>query len=207
MFGDGALAFSEFVTRERLPLATIHDAILQFLRGRDDAVVFGAQAVNAYVDQPRMTQDIDIQSTRAAALAEELRERLAGLFHIAVRVREVAGGRGYRVYELQEPRNRHLADVRNVERLPPARQIAEVWIVEPADLVAGKVIAYQRRMGRPKAFTDRRDVASLLLRFPELRRHPGPVGDRLRAAGVEQDVLDAWKEISATEVLPEDEEY
>ena len=159
MFGDGALAFSEFVTRERLPLATIHDAILQFLRGRDDAVVFGAQAVNAYVDEPRMTQDIAIQSTRAAALAEELRERLAGLFHIAVRVREVAGGRGYRVYELQEPRNRHLADVRKVERLPPARRIAEVWIAEPADLVAGKVTAYQRRIGRPKAFTDRRDVA------------------------------------------------
>lgn len=207
MFGDGALAFSEFVTRERLPLATIHDAILEFLRGRDDAVVFGAQAVNAYVDEPRMTQDIDIQSTRAAALAEELRERLAGLFHIAVRVREVAGGRGYRVYEVQEPKNRHLADVRKVERLPPARRIAEVWIVEPADLVAEKVTAYRRRMGRPKAFSDRRDVASLLLRFPELKSDPGPVGDRLRAAGVEQAVLDAWKEISATEVLPEDDEY
>lgn len=206
MFGDGALAFGEFVTRERLPLATIHDAILEFLRGRDDAVVFGAQAVNAYVDEPRMTQDVDIQSTRAAALAEELRERLAGLFHIAVRVREVAGGRGYRLYELQEPRNRHLADVRNVERLPPARRIAEVWIVEPADLVAGKVTAYQRRTGRPKAFTDRRDIASLLLRFPELKCEPGPVGDRLRAAGVEQAVLDAWKEISATEILAEDDE-
>ena len=35
--------------------------------GRDDAAVFGAQAVNAYVDQPRMTQDVDILSPRAAA--------------------------------------------------------------------------------------------------------------------------------------------
>ena len=51
MFGDGSLTFREFVMREPLPLATIHDAVLEFLRGRDDAVLFGAQAVNAYVDE------------------------------------------------------------------------------------------------------------------------------------------------------------
>lgn len=60
--------------REPLPLATIQDAVLQFLRGRDDAVLFGAQAVNAYVDEPRMSQDIDLYSTRAKQLAEELRD-------------------------------------------------------------------------------------------------------------------------------------
>jgi hypothetical protein len=49
--------------REPLPLATIHQAVLEFLRGRDDAVVFGAQAVNAYVGEPRMSQDIDLVST------------------------------------------------------------------------------------------------------------------------------------------------
>ena len=153
-----------------------------------------------------MTQDVDILSTRASGLAEELRERLAGLFHIGVRVREVADGRGYRLYQLQEPRNRHLADVRHVQQLPPAQRIAEVWILEPPDLIAAKVIACQRRIGRPKAFTDRRDVASLLLRFPELKREPGPVGDRLRAAGVEPDVLDAWQAIVASEILPEDDD-
>jgi hypothetical protein len=205
MLGDGALAFSEFVTKEPLRLAAIHDAILEFLRGRDDAVLFGAQAVNAYVDEPRMTQDVDIQSTRAAALAEELRERLAGLFHIAVRVREVAEGRGYRLFQIHEPRNRHLADLRQVDRLPPSRRIAEVSIVEPAELVAEKVMAYQRRVGRPKSFTDRRDVASLLLRFPELKRHPGPVDDRLQAGGAGPAVLDAWREIVASEILPEDD--
>jgi hypothetical protein len=46
-FGDGALTFREFAMREPLPLATIHDAVLTFLRGRDDAVLYGAQAVNA----------------------------------------------------------------------------------------------------------------------------------------------------------------
>ncbi len=53
MFGDGSLTFQEFATREPLPLATIHDAVLEFLRGRDDAVLYGAQAMNAYVAELR----------------------------------------------------------------------------------------------------------------------------------------------------------
>src|SRR5262245_56200383 len=97
MFGDGALAFREFVMREPLPLATIQDAVLEFLRGRDDAVLFGAQAVNAYVDETRMTQDVDIMSFRAVQLAEELRRFLNQRFHIAVRVRDIREGQGYRI--------------------------------------------------------------------------------------------------------------
>jgi hypothetical protein len=69
MFGDGSLTFREFAMREPLPLATIHGAILfDFLAGRKDVVLFGAQAVNAYVEESRMTQDVDILSTRAAEL-------------------------------------------------------------------------------------------------------------------------------------------
>jgi hypothetical protein len=64
MFNAGTLTFREFMMREPLPLATIHDAILEFLQGRDDAVVFGAQAVNAYVGEPRMTQGVDLLSPR-----------------------------------------------------------------------------------------------------------------------------------------------
>ena len=60
--------------REPLPLATVQDAVLEFLRDREDAVVFGAQAVNAYVGEPRMTQDVRMISPRAAELVEELRE-------------------------------------------------------------------------------------------------------------------------------------
>jgi hypothetical protein len=66
MFGAGSLTFREFAMKEPLPLATIHDAVIDFLRNRDDAVLFGAQAVNAYVDEPRMTQDVDVLSTRAS---------------------------------------------------------------------------------------------------------------------------------------------
>src|ERR1700722_9265976 len=114
MFGDGSLTFREFAMREPLPLATIHDAVLEFLRGRDDAVLFGAQAVNAYVEEARMTQDVDIASTRAVELAEELRAFLNQRFHIAVRVREVREGLGYRIYQVQKPKNRHLVDFRPV---------------------------------------------------------------------------------------------
>ena len=70
MFGDGSLTFREFAASEPLPLATVHDAVLEFLRGRTDAVLWGTQAINAYVDQPRMSQCVDILSPRAAELAE-----------------------------------------------------------------------------------------------------------------------------------------
>jgi len=80
MFGDGALTFREFAMGEPLPLATIHDAVLGFLRGRDDAALYGAQAVNAYVDEARMTQDVDILSPRAEELAEEIRKYLNDQF-------------------------------------------------------------------------------------------------------------------------------
>src|SRR6266478_6519161 len=76
VFDDGILTFREFAMSEPVPLASIHGAVLEFLRGRDDAVLFGAQAVNAYVDEPRMTQDVDILSTRALELAEELKNYL-----------------------------------------------------------------------------------------------------------------------------------
>ncbi len=49
---DG-LSFQEFMNRESLPLATLHGAVFEFLRDRQDVVVFGAQAVNAYVGEPR----------------------------------------------------------------------------------------------------------------------------------------------------------
>ena len=58
MLGADILSFQEFMTKEPLPLATIQAAVFEFLRDRDDVVVFGAQAVNAYVGEPRMTQDI-----------------------------------------------------------------------------------------------------------------------------------------------------
>jgi hypothetical protein len=209
MFNAGSLTFQEFVMSESLPLATIQEAVLEFLRGRDDAVVFGAQAVNAYVPEPRMSQDIDLLSTRAAELAEELRAYLSNQFHIAVRVCEVADGRGFRIYQIQKTGNRHLVDIRLVQSLPPSQRIAQVLVASPEELIALKVIAYYQRRGQPKSGTDWRDVAMLLLAFPELKREVGLVAERLKAENAGEDVMNLWSELVRQEIRStnEDDEF
>ncbi len=192
--------------REQLPLATIHDAVLEFLRGRDDVVVFGAQAVNAYVSEPRMSQDIDLVSTRATELAEELCEYLSERFHIAVRVRVIGAGKGYRLFQIQKPRNRHLVDVRTAESLPHAERIEDVLVMSPPELIAHKVIAYHARRGQPKAGTDWRDLAMLLLTFPELKREEGSVSEALKSIGAKEEVMKSWSELVTQKITePEDD--
>ena len=136
IFGEGTLTFQEFAMREPVPLATIHQAVLEYLRGRDDVVLFGAHAVNAYTAEPRMTQDVDVMAVQAEQFADELSKHLGSRFHIAVRVRAVKNGLGYRIYQILKPKNRHLADVRSVGELPPAQRLAEVLTVTPVELIA-----------------------------------------------------------------------
>ncbi len=203
----GTLTLREYIMRETLPLSSIQEAVLEFLRGRDDAVVFGAQAVNAYVEEPRMSQDIDLMSTRAAGLADDLRTFLAERFHVAVRVREIGDGRGYRVFQVRKEGNRHLVDVRAVGQLPRAERLADVLVIAPADLLATKVMAYHQRRGQPKSGTDWRDLALLLLRFPELKSNPEQVTDRLDALEASPDVVATWKQLATQEVVaPRDED-
>ena len=195
--------------REPLPLAAIHDAVLDFLRDRKDAALFGAHAVNAYVDEPRMTDDVDILSPRAAELAEELRAHLAQLFQIAVRIRQVAKGKGLRIYQMRKPKNRHLVDVRPEPSLPRTRTVERVLVVEPAELIAQKVLALQSRKGSPKWGTDWRDLAQLLLTFPELKSVRGAVRERLDARSASAEVLSTWENLVAEKIreTPEDGEF
>lgn len=195
--------------REPLPLATIHDAVLDFLRGRKDAALFGAHAVNAYVEEPRMTEDVDILSPRATELAEELCAHLARRLQISVRVRKVARGKGLRIYQVRKPKNRHLVDVRPEPSLPKTRTIDRVLVVEPAELIAQKVVALQSRRGNPKWGTDWRDLAHLLLTFPELKSVRGAVRDRLDARAASPDVIRTWENLVAEEIreAPEDGEF
>lgn len=206
MFGDGPLMFREYVMNEPHPLAIIHSAVIDFLRGRDDAVLFGAQAVNAYVDEIRATQDVDILSTRAEALAEEIRAFLNQKFHIAVRVRSVREGIGFRVFQLRKPTNRHLVDVRPVEAFPPTQRVEQVLVVAPAELAANKVTAFHRRQGTPKAGSDWRDLAVVLLAFPDLKTAHGAVRDRLEAAGADAGILAAWEGVVAQDIRPQDDD-
>ena len=164
---------------------------------------FSAQAVNAYVDEPRMTQDVDVVSTARGEIAEELRDRLNARFHIAVRVCEIGEGRGFRLYQIQKPKNRHLVDVRAVASLPPAQRIGGILVVVPEELIAGKLIAFHRRRGTPKSGTDWRDLAVLLLTFPELKTDFGPVRQRLEAAGAEPAAIAAWEGLVAQPIEAE----
>ncbi len=192
--------------REQLPLATIHDAVLEFLRGRDDAVVFGAQAVNAYVGEARMSQDIDLISTRAVELAEELREHLSERFHIAVRVRVIGAGKGYRLFQIHKPRNRHLVDLRPAESLPRAERIEDVLVMSPPALIAHKVVSYHGRRGQPKAGTDWRDLAMLLLTFPELKEEQGAVRQALGSMNASEEALKTWGQLVAQEIVQPEED-
>lgn len=191
---------------ESLPLAAIHAAILEFIGDRDDVVLFGAQAVNAYVSEPRMTPAVDLISNRAAELAEEIKTFLHDKFHAAIRTREVALGRGYRIYQVQKDGNRHLVDVRQEPILPKARKIEKIWVIAPVELIAYKVIACRQRKGQPKSGTDWRDLALLLLRFPELKRTDGVVSECLLALKAEPSVLEAWREWVALEIQPPNED-
>jgi len=206
MFGDGSLTFHEFATREPHPLAVVQDAVFEFLRGRDDAVLCGAQAVNAYVTESRMTQDVDIASPRAAEFAEELWAFLHGRFGIDVRVLEMRKGVGYRIDQVKELEKRHLVDVRPISDLPPCKRVRRVLVVTPPELIANKLMSMVGRRRQPKGFQDQADLYRLLLRFPELKKDEGAVAERLRAAGVGEEATAAWKELVAQDIRAEEED-
>lgn len=205
MLNADVLTFREFVTHEPLPLSRIHEAVFEFLQGRDDAVIFGAQAVNAYVDEPRATQDVDIMSDRAHEFAEELRAHLSERFHIAVRIREVKD-KGLRLYQVRKEGNRHLVDVRLLSGLPESQSIEGVRVLTPVELIVSKVTSFISRYGKDKSWTDRRDLAVLLRRFPELKVVDGDVASLLVKRDADEKTLRFWRELAEQEFVAEDED-
>ncbi|MGB0563118.1 MAG: hypothetical protein ACPGVO_15130 [Spirulinaceae cyanobacterium] len=104
--------------------------------------------------------------------------------------------------------------------LPAHRSFAGILVMEPAMLIASKVIAYHQRRGKPKAGTDWRDLALLFLKFPELKRdlallflkfpelkvESGSVLEQLQANGVDGAIVRLWQEIVETEIQAENED-
>lgn len=205
MFGDGPLTFQEFARREPHPLAVIHDAVLGFLRGRRDIVLCGGHAVNAYVNETRMTQDVDVLSVDSISFTAEIRRFLRGIFRIAVRL-SVRGRLGFRIYQPRKRAKRNLVEVYAVKKLPPFQRIRRVQVIAPADLIANKIMDMLMRQNTPKYGLHRADLYRLLLTFPELKTAEGSVASRLRAAGASEEVFAAWQELVAQEILPEDED-
>ena len=194
------------MTEVRPPLANVFRTVFEFLRHRPDAVVFGAHAVNAYVETPRMTGDIDIMSTDASGLADDLRGLLADRFHIAVRVRVVAQDLGFRVYQLAEPKNRHLVDVRQVDELPSFERLESIQVIAPADLVVSKLSSFVERRNAPKGTSDWLDLQRMLLAFPRFRSPAGPVVEKLRGEDASQDVWDAFEDLTSEPIEPDNDD-
>ncbi len=205
MLNAEVLTFQEFVMHEPLPLSKIQGAVLEFLQGRNDAVLFGAQAVNAYVSEPRATQDVDIMSNRAKEFAVELRDHLSTRFHIAVRVREIKE-KGVRLYQVRKEGNRHLVDVRIQAEFPAFQLVEQISVLTPPELVASKVTSHISRYGQAKSWTDRRDLTVLLQKFPELRESNGEVAALLKKGNAGNEVLMFWQELVDQEPVIEDED-
>lgn len=79
-------------------------------------------------------------------------------------------------------------------------------VLSPPDLIASKVVSLWQRRGKAKSFTDRRDVMLLLLAFPDLKSHPGPVTDCLLAAEADSGTIRLWEELVNQEIAPESED-
>jgi hypothetical protein len=54
--------------------------------------------------------------------------------------------------------------------------------------------------------TDTADLRRLLLAFPELKTAEGLVADALQAAGAVDKAFDAWHDLVAQEIQPDDED-
>jgi hypothetical protein len=81
-----------------------------------------------------------------------------------------------------------------------------VLVLSPVELIASKVISYHQRRGSPKSGTDWRDLALLMLTFPELQSDPLPVMKSLKTAGASESALIAWRELAAEKIVPENED-
>ena len=203
---DSPITFREFVMDESLPLAEIHQVVLKFLRARTDVVLFGAQAVNAYVGTPRMTQEVDIMAMGGEAFTEELRTHLHDTLKIAVRVRTVASGKGYRIYQLRSPNNRHLVDIRQVDTFPAYQLIDDIRVVDPVALLALKVISMTERPHTPKGLTDQADLMRLLIAFPQYKAIDGPVIEALQVLSAKPIAFSAWSDFVTQEIQPDAED-
>ena len=192
---------------ESAPLSAIQEFVLEMLRDREDVAVFGAQAVNAYVDEPRMSQDVDILTVHAEQLAEEIRSALNKAFQIATRVRSVPSGLGFRVYQVRKPKNRHLVDVRHVAELPPCQRVERILVPTAPELISQKVISMVSRPNTAKGMTDVADLRRLLIAFPDLKTQNGPVKQSLLAKSVSEQTLHAWHEVVQQEIELDDDEY
>ena len=96
-----------------------------------------------------------------------------------------------------------MINIRYVSEFPELEIIRNIQVLSPLELIVSKIISFQSRYGKPKSWTDRRDLAVLLLRFPELKEKISVV---LKAKNVGEKVLEIWTEIASQDFQFEDED-
>jgi hypothetical protein len=188
---DLSLTHQEYMDPSRVTLAELQRAVFHALRDRTDVVVIGAHAVNAHVPgHPRMTSDVDVLSTNAEALAEQLRQELRDRFHIALRIRRARHvWRVYRTGAFRFP----LVDIQPTKVLPRAVVKGRVRYIAPEELMVLKVLAAADRQHRAKGHQDRADIANLLTQFPSLRTSKR-IEAILSASKASPNALAIWEE-------------
>lgn len=194
------LSLAEYIMKEPLPLAVVHEAILDFCRDRTDLCVFGAHALNEHTKAPRMTQDVDIMAEEPAQAAKELAGFLAERFQnqIAARVRAVKRGNatlGYRIYQQRSEErggNRHLADVRVLDI--PAEHVIVRGGLQYTDALltmAMKATAAAARSNQTKRLQDSADLARLMVAMPDVTADDlEPVWRELRAPSEAREIFE-----------------
>jgi Nucleotidyl transferase AbiEii toxin, Type IV TA system len=188
----------EFAMNEKVPLAEIFRLVFTVLSEHDDVSVYGSQALNVYVKPPRMTEDIDVFSQHAPELAETLRDTINRTFHVAIRIRRSADGKGLRLYQTTRESKRHLIDIRPTVDLPPTVRMNGVGVVVPAFLAAMKVIASVDRANLLDREQDTIDLRKLLAAIPELRTDPD-VDKYLSDLNASPDALAKWEDLRTSQ--------
>ena len=72
--------------------------------------------------------------------------------------------------------------------------------------IAYKVVALYQRRGKPKAGTDWRDIAMLLLTFPDLKVDLGPVNEELMTLNAAPEIFNAWRNLVQQPIQPVDDD-
>ena len=210
MFSADVLTFREFMMGEPLPLATLQQVVLEFLRRARRCGRLRGAGRECLCE--RATHDARPRSSHRPTRSGSRRNcvpicgsgsTLPCAYAVSV---EGGGCVCFRCARLATVTWWTCALLRPYQERNASRG---VLVLAPADLIASKVVAYYQRRGQPKSGTDWRDLAMLLLTFPALKCDPGPVGECLQAAGAAPEVLAAWQAVVAQDIRPpeEDEEF
>ena len=196
------LTLHEFNQIMDVSLSDIQRSLLTFLQKRSDVVIFGAYAVNAYLkpSEVRMTTDIDIQALQGQLLVAQISDRLRQEFYIATRSREVKSNQAWRIYQVLKSGNRHLVDIRQVDRLPEFEVINQIQVLSPLELIISKIISAYARQNQPKGFSDLRDLYSLILTFPQLV-------NQIKIPSENERIRDFWNDVQLQQIaFPQSDE-